>query len=179
MSLATRGRLINKFVAVICRLDTVASAAVVGGGYDPEFDSLKPVANGTQIGATSRREMADLRLPVQLDRTNWGENNPMRGGRQIVADIVLVFHWPDLENSGLIDSDGEPTLKVGDRIAKLETVKGEVEATFDNPPGMFITGFERAGHGLSPFGTPRTNLLFAYCSYAKVAIAGAVAAGGI
>jgi len=52
MSIATRGRLINKFVAVIYRLDTVASAAVVGGGYDDEFDELIPTDDGTQTGAS-------------------------------------------------------------------------------------------------------------------------------
>ncbi len=175
MSILNRGRLINKFVAVIKRLDTVATAAVVGGGYDPEFDAVIPVDDGTQLGATSRREMADLRLPVQLDRTSWGENNPTRGGKQTVADVVLVFHWPDLENMGLIGADGEPVLEESDRIDRIETVKGAVEATFKNPPGMFITGFTRAGHGLSPFGTSRTNLLYTYCSYAKVA---AAAVGG-
>jgi len=169
MSIVTRGRLINKFVAVIRRLDTAATAAVVGGGYDPDFDAVRPVVDGTQLGASSRREMAELRLPVQLDRNTWGANRPGRGGRQIVADIILVFHWPDLENGGLIGTDGEPLLKVGDRIDKIETLAGATEATFKNPPGMFITEFERAGHGQAPFGTPRTNLLFAYCAYARVA----------
>jgi hypothetical protein len=169
MSLVTRGRLINKFVAVIRRLDTAATAAVVGGGYDKEFDAVRVVNDGTQLGASSRREMPELRLPVQLDRDTWGRNTPGRGGRQVVADIVLVFHWPDLENAGLIGADGEPALKIGDRVEKIETLMGAVESTFKNPPGMFFTGFDRAGHGQAPFGTPRTNLLFAYCSYARVA----------
>ncbi|MEN6368461.1 MAG: hypothetical protein ABFD77_02045 [Thermotogota bacterium] len=169
MGILSRGRLINKFIAVIRRLDTAATAAVVGGGFDKEFDAVRPLSDGTQFGADSRREMAELRLPVQLDRNTWGRNQPGRGGRQILADIVLTFHWPDLENAGLIGTDGEPVLKIGDRIDKIETVAGATEATFKNPPGMFFTGFERAGHGQSPFGTPRTNLLFAYCAYARVA----------
>lgn len=169
MSLLSRGRLINRFVAVVRRLDTAATAAVVGGGFDPEFAEAKIVSNGTQLGVSSRQEMAELRLPVQLDRDSWGKVVPGRGGKQIKSDIILVFHWPDLENGSLIGSDGEPLLKAGDRIDKIETVMGDVEATFANPPGMFITDLERAGHGLSPFGTSRTNLLLVYCSYAKVA----------
>jgi len=172
MSIATRGRLINKFVAVIYRLDTVASAAVVGGGYDDEFDELIPTDDGTQTGASSRREMAALRLPVQLDRKTWGGYDARRGGKEIEADIILTFHWPDLENGGLIDAGGEPVLKAGDRIDKIETVAGVVESTFDNPPGMFIRDLERAGHGQAPFGTPRTNLLYCYCQYGEVARAG-------
>lgn len=170
MSLTTRGRLINKFTAVIRRLDTAATAAVAGGGYDPEFGAVEVVDDGSQMGQSSRREMAELRLPVQLDRDEkWNWNTPTRGGRQVVADIVLIFHWPDLENGGLVGTDGEVLLKVGDRIDKIETRMGAVEASFDNPPGMFITNMDRAGYGLAPFGTPRTNLLYAYCSYAKVA----------
>lgn len=172
MSIITRGRLINKFVAVIMRLDTAATAAVIGGGYDKEFDAVIPVDDGSQLGLTSRREMAELRLNAQLDRKSWGEQMQTRGGRQIAADIVLVFHWPDLENAGLIGTDGEPLLKKGDRIAKIETVMGTVEATFDYPPGMFITDFERAGHGQAPFGNPRTNLLYTYCAYERVASEG-------
>ncbi len=174
MSIITRGRLINKFVAVIHRLDTAATAAVSGGGYDDEFDAVIPVDDGTQAGSTSRREMSELRLNCQLDRRSWGEQNLGRGGRQVVADIVLTLHWPDLEKRGLICSTGECVLKKGDRISKIETVRGATEATFDNPPGMFITDFERAGHGLAPFGTPRTNLLLVYCSYERVASAGGV-----
>jgi hypothetical protein len=173
MSIVSRGRLINRFVAVIRRLDTAATAAVVGGGYDKEFDSLKRVSDGTQLGAATRREMAELRLYVQLDRTTWGKITRTRGGKQIEADIILTFHWPDLENGGLIGVDGEPLLKAGDRIDKIETIAGVVDATFKNPPGMFITEFERAGHGQWPFGTPKTNLLYAYCSYPKVAREGA------
>ena len=169
MSIVTRGRLINKFVAVIRRLDTLESAAVVGGGYDAEFDELKPTDDGTQTGSSSRREMAELRLPVQLDRRTWGAYDAKRGGKEIEADIILAFHWPDLENRGLIGSDGEPVLKAGDRISHVETLAGAVEATFDNPPGMFIEDMERSGHGQAPFGTPRTNLLYVYCQYGEVA----------
>lgn len=169
MGLITRGRLINKFVAVIYRLDTAASAAVVGGGYDKEFEELLPVNNGTQTGASSRREMSALRLPVQLDRKSWGNYQARRGGKEIEADIVLCFHWPDLEKFGLLNAGGEPVLKAGDRIEKIETLKGDVESTFANPPGMYFRDLERAGHGLAPFGTPRTNLLLVFCQYGKVA----------
>jgi len=169
MGIITRGRLINKFVAVVSRFDTEETADVVGGGYDPEFDEPLPVDDGTQLGASSRRYMAEIRIPVQLDRKSWGETQMTRGGKQVKADIVLVFHWPDLFNMGLIDSDGEPILKKGDRIDKIETRLGATEATFKNPPGMFIDGMERAGHGQAPFGNPRTNLLYVYGMYDRVA----------
>lgn len=169
MSIITRGRLINKFIAVVSRFDTDATAAVVGGGYDQEFDEPVPVDDGSQLGASSRRYMSEIRIPTQLDRRSWGDQQMTKGGRQVVADIILTFHWPDLENMGLIDAEGEPVLKKGDRIDRIETVAGVVESTFKNPPGMFITDFERAGHGQAPFGTPRTNLLYTYCSYDRVA----------
>jgi hypothetical protein len=165
-----RGRLINPFIAVIYQLDPTATAAVVGGGYDPEFGEILPVANGTQTGASSRREKAAINLRVQLDRTSWGTPQLTRGGYQTVTDLILTARTMDLEIAGLVDANGLWKLKAGDRIDRLLTIKGAVEQVFDNPPGMYITGFERAGLGLNTKGTPRTNLLFINCAYATVPI---------
>lgn len=170
MSIATRGRLINKFVAVIRRLDT--AAIETDGNYDPLFDAVARQDDGTQTGATGRKEMAEIKIPAQLDRDeDWGAVQASRGGKQIKADLVLALHWPDLEKRGLIDGNGEPVLKRGDRIVKIETRKGNVEATFDGP-GMYVTDLERAGYGQAPFGNPRTNLLYLHCSYQRVADVG-------
>jgi len=168
MSLLTRGRLINKFIAVIARLDTEATANVAGGGYDDVFDAVKPVSDGTQLGASSRREMAEIRLHCQLDRRSWGERTVDRGGGQTRSDIVVTLFWEEMENQGLIDANSEPLLKQGDRFVRIETLKGQIEATFKPDPGMLFDELERAGHGLDPFGTPRTNLLYVFASYPRL-----------
>jgi hypothetical protein len=167
-----RGRLIQRFVAVLYRIDTAATAAVVGGGYDPEFGEPLPVANGSLLGASSLRERPALRLPCQLDRKTWGAAGAARSGYEENADIILVFHYPDLEAAGLIGTDGVPQIFPGDRIGAIEDVGGAVQETFANPPGMFVTDLERAGHGLAAFGMPRFNLLIAYCSKRHQAMTG-------
>lgn len=163
-----RGRLINRFVCVLARLDAAATAAVAGGGYDPDFRAVVPVANGTQLGSTSRRERAEVRIPCQLDRVTWGGNNLRRSGNKVEADIIVTLHWPDLERLGLIGTDGRPDIRCGDRIVSIETDAGAIEESFANPPGMFVHDTERAGHGLSPFGGARSNLLNLYCAFGEV-----------
>jgi hypothetical protein len=163
-----RGRLIQRFVCVLRRLDATATAAVVGGGYDDVWRTTRPVEDGTQTGSPSRREGAAIRLPCQLDRRTWGGINERRSGKEIEAQIIITLHWPDLVAAGLIAADGTPQIQQGDRIEAIETRLGAVEETFADPPGMYVHDLERAGHGLAAFGTPKTNLLFLYCNFGKV-----------
>lgn len=168
-----RGRLIQKFVAVICRLDAVSTAAVAGGGYDADFRTLVPVRDGSQAGASSRRELAELRVPCQVQRKVWGEDRPQAAGHEIAYDMNLILHWPDLERLGLVEADGRAPFAQGDRIAALERLDGTVEEDFADPPGLYVVEATRAGHGLACFGSPRFNLLFLHCRFdAKTAEAG-------
>jgi hypothetical protein len=162
-----RGRLIQKFKVVIARLDTVATGAVVGGGWDPDFHEPVPVEDGTQVGADSRRYHPEETFTCQLDRKTWGKVDATRGGQEKEADIIIVLHWPELQKRGLIDSNGQPLFRRGDKVIRILTKKGVLDLMFDDPPGMFITEWDRAGHGLAAFGTPKTNLLYLYCNYDK------------
>ena len=159
-----RGRLIQKFFVDVARLDAVATQAA---GFDPEFNEPSPVDDGSQLGGDSRRYHPLDILHCQLDRTVWGGRESTRGGEEIKADIVIVLHWPELERMALLSSSGQPVFQRGDKIVRIRTLKGAVEEEFDDPPGMFITSMDRAGHGLAAFRTPRTNLLYLYCSYDK------------
>lgn len=160
-----RGRLIQKFTAVIARLDESLTAAVSGGGYDPDFNEPLPVDDGTQVGASSKRYMDSINVPCQLDRKTWDEIENTRSGAQKDADIILCLHLKDLENLGLIDSDQQVVFRQGDKLVQLLDKKGNVAQTFDDPPGMFFTSFEYIGHGLECFGTPKQNLFLVYCNY--------------
>jgi hypothetical protein len=164
-----RGRLIQRFYCTLYRLDAVATAATVGGGYDDDFRTVRQVADGSQLGASSRVEKEAIRLPCQMARRSWGEDQPEPGGHEIKYDVQLRLHWPDLEAAGLIDAGGVAEIAQGDRIGAIETVAGVVEETFPNPPGLFVEYAERAGYGLAAFGTPRTNLLILYCRFAAKA----------
>lgn len=159
-----RGRLIQKFYVLIARLDASATQAV---GWDPEFNEPVPEADGTQLGADARRYHTPDRLHCQLDRKTWGERVSTRGGEEILCDIVIVLHWPEMERLSMVTATGKPVFQRGDKIVEIQTLKGAQEEVFDDPPGMFITGMDRAGYGLAAFRTPRTNLLYLYCSYDK------------
>jgi len=159
-----RGRLIQRFVVVLYRLDPVATAAVVGGGYDPEFGEPRRVNNVTQLGAASRRELAALRLPCQMDRTPDFDSDTMtRGGHMKIGKIEIILHMPDLESAGLLDSEGQPKLYSGDRVGGIEDRNGAVVWTFANPPGMFVEETEPQGYGLAAFGVPKFNLFVLKC----------------
>jgi hypothetical protein len=149
-----RGRLINKFVAVIRRVDVDSIRGA--GDYDDDFRIVK---KGQRV------EMDALRIPCQLDRRTWGRDVKTPSGHEIEADIILTLHYPDLERLSLLDANGVPVLKQKDRIEAIETRTGVTEVEFPNPPGMFIVHQERAGHGLAAFGTPRTNLWVLYCAF--------------
>jgi hypothetical protein len=170
-----RGRLIQPFVAVIYRLDPVATAAVVGGGYSRAFREPVRVPDGTQLGTPSRREQLPIRLRCQIDRTNFDGASLLRAGYQPEHQLQLALHWPELEARGLIDAQGNPLLFPGDRVAAIETIAGAVEATFPNPPGLWVRSCERAGHGLAAFGVPRTNLLILHCAVGRADGEGGVA----
>ena len=75
------------------------------------------------------------------------------------------IHMPELEKRGLLLANGRPIFKPGDRIDAIHTKKGVLQNQFDNPPGMFVTNLDFAGHGLEAFGTPRHNLVFLYGMY--------------
>ena len=89
-----RGRLIQRFVCVLRRQDTVSTAAVAGGGYDDEFGEVLPDPSG----GSSRREHAAVEVPCQVDRRDWGDQMMSAGGKEERDDIILTFHFRDLEN---------------------------------------------------------------------------------
>ncbi len=159
-----RGRLIQRFVAVLRRLDPTATAAVPGGGYDPDFRATIPVNAGTGVGTASRRERVAERIRCQVDRDDWGGDILSRAGHETTADIVLTLHRPDLETGGFLDGNGVPTIYPGDRIEAIETIDGQLVERFADPPGMYVNTVERAGHGLRAFGAPRFNLVVLKCS---------------
>jgi len=158
-----RGRLINKFVALLYRVDVDATAAVVGGGFDDEFNTLRPVADGSQAGASTRREHTAVRVDCQIDTRTWGDATITRGGFEATADIELALFVPNLRALGLMDSNGNVLISPGDRIDSIEAKDGEVQAKFVDPPGLYVTKIERRGYGLAAFGTAKFNLVVLTC----------------
>jgi hypothetical protein len=159
-----RGRLIQKFVCVLRRLDPLATSEVTDGGYDEEFGEAIQVDNDTELGESSRREQTAIRLKCQLDRDQDFNHFAMtRGGQQETGRIVLLLHMPELESKGLITSEGKPAIFPGDRIQAIETIKGTEVLSFTEPE-MFVLTAEPQGYGLNMFKEPKINLIELVCS---------------
>lgn len=117
-----RGRLIQPFLADIRRLDTEATAAAKSGaGYDPDFKEPARVAptSGEGAGTSTRREKAELLLPCQVEMGSAEKLRQFFAGANPSSNLVLVLHFRDLERAGLVDSAGNATLRVGDRLASI------------------------------------------------------------
>lgn len=163
-----RGRLIQRFVAVLRRLDALETSTVEGGGYDDVFREPVAIDDDSHTGVTTRREMDEETLEVQVHSKAYGSTTLKIAGQEIDADMMLVAHWPDVVAGGFVDTDGKVLIQPGDRIDRIESTDGEVIDTFDNPPGVYVKSTSKAGFGLATFGTARINLLFIYCDYGQL-----------
>lgn len=155
-----RGRLVFPFTADLRRLDTAGTAAAKdGGGYDDDFHepSPYPAVDGQGPGTTTRAEFDSLLLPCQVEL---GSNEKIRQffqGNNPTTQLVLVFHFRDLESAGLVDESGNALLRVGDRLERiLQARTGAVAWTPIDQ--VFATEIQPNSFGL---GQSR-NLLFVY-----------------
>jgi len=162
-----RGRLLQRFLCSIRQLDTEATSTVVGGGYDPLLGEPIPVADGTQTGSSSRREKAAVDVPCQVDRREWGEDVLVGGGHDPETELILTFHFRDLERLGLVhtsgDLEGKPKIGARDRVERLKRMNGNTVVVFPDPPGMYVTVAEQGGWGIRRWGSPKRNLLIVRC----------------
>jgi hypothetical protein len=142
-----RGTLINAFAAEICQLDVIATAADPDGagpltsGYDADFQEtvLLPTANGR--GVDARRERPPIRIPCQVEVQAFGELQEMLTGNSPRAQVVLVFHFQDLERLSLVDATtGDALLRVGDRLVAIRDHRtGALIQAIRTPPGLYLT----------------------------------------
>ncbi|MCP4568955.1 MAG: hypothetical protein GY841_15375 [FCB group bacterium] len=140
-----------------------STEATNGGAYDDVYGAPLPTADGTQTGANSRRELAPVTQLCQIDRNDWGKRKLTAGGESEKADIVVVLTFDNLAAAGLIDSEGMPKLRIGDRVDRILRRDGTLDVEFPVPPGMWVNKVERSGHGLTYFGTAQTNLFYLHC----------------
>ncbi len=160
-----RGRLINPFLAEIAQLDTVATAddpdghGPLSSGYDPDFKETVLVPGGGWRGHDARREKPLIRLPCQIEVQSFGELQELLTGMSPRSHLVLVFHFQDLEQMGLVDpGSGDALLRVDDRLVAIRDYHtGDVVQAVRTPPGLYITEVQPQSFGLGL----RRNLLFA------------------
>lgn len=159
-----RGRLCFPFLAALKQYDPAATAADPDGagpltsGFDADFKEPIQIADSTPAGSHSaRQEKAEIRLRCQFEDNEEGRLQQIAAGAAIQANIILTFHFSDLERAGLVDAGtGAPKLYVGDRLAALYETNGTLVRTFANPPGLFATTVKPSGFGLTSL---KRNLL--------------------
>lgn len=146
-----RGRLIMPFVARLARLDTNATRE--GGGYDDDFRS---VASSFPAGAltSARQELAAVDVPCQVEDAAWRLQRAAQGGNAPDTQLVLVFHFRDLERLGLVDAQtGDALVRVNDRLLELRDVR--TGGLVQHAGELYVTEARPAGYGLGR----RRNLL--------------------
>lgn len=153
----TRGRLIYPFVCELHRVDPRALARETG--LDTDFKEPALVDRDDDgVPERARAEHAPARIPCQVEPRS-GETLRMFGaGSAPRMHLELVFHFSDLERLALIDAEGEPLIRVGDRLGALYTMDGALVWRVPTPPGLYAFELAPLGFGL-PHRAPRRNLL--------------------
>lgn len=162
-----RGRLIFRFLAELCRLDTRATAAVdpdgpgpLLHGYDPDFKEPVVVDQDDDgIGERVRREHPPVRVPCQVESRVFEELRMLASGNAPRSRLDLVLHFKDLERLGLVDAaSGDALIRPGDRLAAIHDRAGRLVQAVRTPPGLFVTEARPIGFGLD-LTRPHRNLL--------------------
>ena len=171
-----RGRLINPFLAELAQLDTVATTAdpddagPLVSGYDPDFKETIVLGSPGGARVDARKEKPPLRLPCQVEVTVFEALQQLAAGNSPNSRIVLVFHFRDLERTGLVDAaTGEARLRINDRLVAIHTLHGELVQAIRTPPGLYATEVQPQSFGL---GLSR-NLLLVTFDEREVAVRGA------
>jgi hypothetical protein len=154
-----RGRLIFPFLVDIAQVDTVATAAVVDGGYDDVFREPKivPPVSGSGRGVISREEVT-YTYKCQIEPDTFEALETMISGKSPSSEIMIVMHFADLETAGLLDDAGKPLIRTGDRMTQIRKYPtGEVIEIIPPTPGLYVVQVRSGGFGLSSL---QRNLLF-------------------
>lgn len=133
-----RGRLIRPALVEIEQLDTAETAADPGvmglnSGYDTEFG--EPATQQTAgVTASLRKNKTDnLMLHAQVEVNKYNSQNAASVGHDQQALVTLVFHFSELEELGLINDDGEPTIRAGDRLVAMYRLDGSLMMRYNKP----------------------------------------------
>ncbi len=164
-----RGRLLQKFKAVVCPLDT--SGIQTAGRYDKTFRAVRKQDSATGIGTSGRVEGTPFRITVQVEPRGSDDRNQSTAGDVPEYDYCLVAHFRDLELMGKVDADGTPSIRLGDRVSALEDIHGNVVQSFSDPPGLYVVAVRSSGFGID-MANPKRNLCLIYLRERATGVAG-------
>jgi hypothetical protein len=150
-----RGRLVHPFAAELARIDYAGTAGDPDGtlplasGYDPDFQETVLLATGPRGRTDARRELPPVRLPCQVEVGAFEVMQQLEGGDSPDSRILLVFHFRDLEQHGLVNpSTGAALLGVNDRLVAIYDLHGSLVQAIRTPPGLYATRVEPQSFGL-------------------------------
>lgn len=152
------GRIIFPYLVRIAQLDTFEID--IENKYDDDFKA--PILSSTTdgIGKVEREERTEIDVPCQVEVNTFEVLNEMFSGNVPKSDIILTFHFFDLQRLCLVeDAEGREnreTLRVGDRVVKIMDKLGRDVFEPPYPPGLYITELRPTGF------MEQRNLLLAF-----------------
>jgi hypothetical protein len=173
MSLA-RGRLLRPALLEIERVDVTATRAA--SGYDdqlaqprvtPASNPLAVPSKGAPRGEPATVYMLPVRVRAQVEVGLRGLAinglSMVQTGNQPKFKIDTVMHFEELEDAGLIDAQGHPSFRTGDRLTKiLHAITGEL---IEETPDAYAVAIDSKSFGLG--GADRNLLVITFESRAK------------
>ena len=152
-----RGRLIFKFLAEVKRVDT--SSIQSSGDYDSDFREVKKVDTDSDgIGETKiQYHTADL-IPCQVEPSSWEAVRRHSLGSDPDVEVILIFHFRDLERMSLVDSNGVALIHEGDKLVSIKDKFGTQVEVVRDPPGLYVAEATPVSFGLN-MAHPHRNLL--------------------
>lgn len=150
-----RGRLIFPHTVRIARVDPdgIDKAPAADDGMDADFREPRPEVSGGRV-VPIRRELAAIDVPAQVEPEVFESLADASAGQAAGARVEIVLHMRDLEDRGLTDVNGRPTLRAGDRITGFYGRDGGLMLA--PRVALYVESITPRGWGL---GSSRYNLL--------------------
>jgi hypothetical protein len=152
---------LEKSIAVIHRLNPVATDSLqpyagATSGYDPDFKetlTYDTTRQGKTVRENARIELPPVRIPCQVEIVKFEDLRQTFSGDTPDSDISLVLHRMDLSRLKLLEDDNSPSIKVNDRLEKIESNRrpGQVIRPLE-PPGLYVFAVRPGSWGFGPDG---------------------------
>ena len=153
-----RGSLIFPMAVEIERIDTTGTRG--SGGYDDTFQEPRVFAasqlvpgipdKGAPRGDVATQYLPPIIVEAQVETRDINTLRAALTGKDNIFKIALVIHYEELEERGLIDANGNPLFRSGDRLTRiLDPDTHELVMVIPDPPGAYATEDEDQSFGLS------------------------------
>jgi len=148
-----RGDLIFQFKAVYKRVDETEYDTA---NVDPMLGTPVLVDDGRLAKFKTIEEAEEIKMRCQI------YENPKKTiitdkGQEIKPMLMLLHHYRDIEMAGLLNSDNNIDLRIGDRLVRIEDKFGRTVKTFGTIE-LFVMHISDAGFGIDIV-NPTRNLV--------------------